>query len=240
MARPWIGITVDSTTPRSDSGAQRPRYECALAYARQVERAQGIAVMLPYQVDATRRYARRCDAIMLTGGGDPDMSEFNQVTDSRARVVDPLRQDFELTLLDELDQLPDKPVLGICLGMQWMAIRCGGSLHQYLPDVLVSHAMHQGDTRHPVRVTDQKTVLLPSPRTDVDLSVVSAHRQAVAACGGMRPVAWSPDGVIEAIDDPDRRFYLGVQWHPERGGAGPLNQQLIHRFVRAARCASRE
>lgn len=70
------------------------------------------------------------------------------------------------------------------------------------------------------------------------LTVVSAHRQAVADAGAMRVVARAADGVIEAIDDPSRPFYLGVQWHPERGDSdGPLSAGLIGRFVAAARCS---
>ena len=67
-------------------------------------------------------------------------------------------------------------------------------------------------------------------------TVVSSHRQAVDDPGSMRILATADDGVIEAIDipAPERRFYLGVQWHPERGGEGPLNRGLIRTFVEAA------
>jgi gamma-glutamyl-gamma-aminobutyrate hydrolase PuuD len=93
-------------------------------------------------------------------------------------------------------------------------------------------AAHQKDNRHGMRVKVTDSVLLPG-KCEGELTVVSYHQQCVSHAGRMRVVAEAPDGVIEAIDDPARPFYLGVQWHPERGGEGPLNRDLLRRFVAA-------
>ena len=76
-----------------------------------------------------------------------------------------------------------------------------------------------------------------SPNDATGPTVVSYHQQAMASAGRLRVIARAPDEVIEAVDDPDRLFYVGVQWHPERGGAGRFNSELIESLVDACRQA---
>jgi putative glutamine amidotransferase len=225
MSLPIIGITIDN----ADNTAASGKYESALAYSRTVAEAGALPVLLPHEPQLALSYAQQCDGLILTGGVDPDTTAFGQPLHRRARPMDAHRQAFELAVLKVLgDQMADKPVLGVCLGMQLMALHAGGRLDQYLPDTLAKPQVHEQDRRHQVlpQVTD--SVLDSTPG-----AVVSAHRQAVADAGSMRVVARAHDGVIEAIDDPRRCFYLGVQWHPERGGDDALNRGLIRQMIAA-------
>ncbi|MCE9591015.1 MAG: gamma-glutamyl-gamma-aminobutyrate hydrolase family protein [Planctomycetes bacterium] len=231
MPAPLIGITSDN----KDNADASNRYESPVAYARAVAEAGGVPVILPQEAELADEYVRRCDGILMTGGADPRTEAFGAPTHAAAKVMAQRRQTFDLSLLAALDRRKNRPTLGVCLGMQLMSLHAGGKINQHLPDTLGDRAaQHQKDNRHAVVVRAKDSVL-----GDVaDASVVSWHHQAVADPGRLRLVATAPDGVIEAVDDPARAFYLGVQWHPERGGDGPLNAGLIRRFLDACRSAT--
>jgi len=232
MARPpLVGITANYRVVEAAQG----RYELKSQYCAAVAAAGGGPVILPDESALARRYATICDAFILSGGADVRMEAFGQVTHPAAEPIEPRRQDFEMALLAALDGRPEKPVLGICLGMQLMALHAGGRLHQHLPEVVASAPAHQADRRHGVRLLVQDSVLSPLWRTaGADEAVPSAHHQAVAEPGALRVVAVAEDGVVEAVDDPRRPWYAGVQWHPERGGPGALNAGLFRLLVDAA------
>ncbi len=239
---PLIGITVDNVDRTAASGM----YRSGIHYSRAVVAAGGIPLLLPHEPALADRYAALCDALMLTGGADPRMEGFGCMTDGRANVMDEQRQAFELALLAAVDRenenalpgTPHKPVLGICLGMQLMALHNGGMLDQFLPDSLGEQAsLHQNDSSHPLVIAEDGSALgLPAGETRV--RVTSSHRQAVCDAGQLRVIARAADGTLEAIDAPGRAFYLGVQWHPERTAPGtphPLGWDLIARLVDAAK-----
>jgi putative glutamine amidotransferase len=234
---PLIGITTDveGSGPEQKSVVRR-------TYARAVAAAGGVPVLLAppdgaADDGAVARLAAalvaRLDGLVLTGGDDPSMERYGVATHPEARVVHPDRQRFEEALLDALGSGGDaKPALGVCLGMQLMALRAGGALDQFMPDTTPTHADHEGGRRHPIsRDGDAGAQGL-----DLGLDggeVVSRHRQAIVGAGSLRVIARAPDGVVEAIADPGRAFHVGVQWHPERTGPGPLGDGLFERLVRA-------
>jgi putative glutamine amidotransferase len=254
---PLIGITVDNRDNTATSG----RYESSMAYSRAIAQAGGLPLLLPHEPALTHHYVALCDGFLLTGGADPRMERFGRPMHAQASPVDARRQEFELALLAALDRAAAaKPALGVCLGMQFMALHAGGKLNQHLADTLPeADTRHRHNARHDVRITVADSVVIIEAQSDTapqignrqsaignarsgvsgvsgdDLTVVSSHHQAVEDPGRLRTVALSADGVIEAVDDPGRPFYLGVQWHPERGGEGRLNQDLLRRFVRACR-----
>jgi putative glutamine amidotransferase len=230
---PTIGITVDNKNNTAQSGT----YECATAYCIAVNKAGGTPILLPHQADRIEQYLAICDGFILTGGVDPQTEHFNQPMHENARPMDPNRQAFELALLDALDQKSNyhKALLGVCLGMQLMTLRAGGTLNQYLPDTLDNPEYHQKNNRHTVNITADDSVLTRGVSAN-DISqttVASFHQQAMQTAGNLRVIAQADDGVIEAVDSPERKFYVGVQWHPERGGNGALNQSLIDELVEA-------
>jgi len=228
---PLIGITVDNKANTSESGT----YELAICYTRCVAGAGGTPILLPHEPQRVQEYLELCHGLLLTGGGDPTTEQFGQPTDTRARCIDPQRQQFELALLEGAAQKNVFPVLGVCLGMQLMALHANGLINQYLPDTITNPHLHDGNNAHAITFLVHDSVLKPSSGM-----VISSHRQAIADPGNMRTVATAEDGIIEAIDLPDKTFYLGVQWHPERDVQNQwpkLNLQLIHSFVDAARHA---
>lgn len=220
--RPVVGITTDLLMV---NGVERAA--AASAYARAVVRAGGVPILLPPEPEAALDQLALCRALVFTGGDDPRTEPFGQPTDPRVTPVHEQRQRQESLLLSHLaDRAPDTPVLGVCLGMQMMALHAGGMLNQFMPDTTPTHREHW-DAQHQVRSLDDGQL--------ADGSVHSRHKQAVSHPGSMVTLAVAHDGVIEAVRDPARRFYLGVQWHPERTGDGPLGLELFARLIDAAR-----
>ena len=250
MTHPIIGITVDNCDNCATSG----KYELSIPYSRVLAKLGAMPLLLPHEPALALDYVRHCDGLVLSGGVDPHTEAFGEPTHPSARPMDCHRQTFELALLTAAQQSPQLCVLGVCLGMQLMALSSGGRLNQYLPQTLSRPKVHYGYRRHPIlfqvhdsvvssdspsRASEKGTAEHPTGGQN-GLTVVSHHQQAVADPGRLRLVATAPDGTIEAIDDPDRRFYAGVQWHPERGGPDPLNEGIYDRLVRAAAGATTE
>jgi len=219
MTPPPLILMVAITTDLIDRNA-RPTAICTTAYAEQIAAAGGHPVLIPPIPSLAQRVASRFDAFVFTGGDDPATEPFDAPTHPRADLVRPERQAFETALLRQLNENhPDKPVLGVCLGMQMMALVAGGCLDQYLPESTPDADRHW-DADHPIE-----------PRPDCDWLtagvVHSRHKQAVASPGSLSVAATSDDGLVEAIHDPTRPFYRGVQWHPERTDNPALGANLF-------------
>ena len=218
--RPLIAITSDLMI-RKD----RPTAYLTMTYAQAVRQAGGIPVILPPIPGNAADLITRFDAFILSGGDDPKTESFGHPTHKASTPVIEARQSFETQLIEQLDNHPDIPVLGICLGMQMLALCRGGTLNQHLPDTIATHASHW-DNEHTIESNNES--ILPSG------IIWSGHRQAVSDPANFRVLANSPDGIIEAFDDPNRAFLLAIQWHPERTSDPKLGQDLFNRLVQAA------
>jgi putative glutamine amidotransferase len=201
------------------------------AYVRAVETAGGIPLLLPIQRDV-RALVERIDALLIPGGDDFPPPEGHAYPDDADFDLVPERQRaFDAALLRAaLDRA--RPVLGICYGMQLIALEAGGALHHHLPSDCPGagpHRLAERSGRHPVTAlpgTRIATLLGEAP-----VPVNSLHHQAVADPGrGLRVSARADDGVIEAIESEGPEFVLGVQWHPEKlpePEYGPLLRALL-------------
>jgi putative glutamine amidotransferase len=216
--RPLIGITADLV---GDYARNRR------TYLDMVAAAGGIPVILPPNAALREEMLDRVDGVVITGGDDIDVSRFGIPLHPKAECMPPERQDAEFALLKALDARPDKPVLGICLGMQLMGVHRGNQLIQHLGDLLPDADRHRNDAIHPVEA--ERGSLLKSG------AVRSWHHQAISEAKGFDIIARSDDGVIEGIVDPSRRFYLGVQWHPERTEATETGLGVVRTLVEHAR-----
>lgn len=165
--------------------------------------------------------------LVLTGGADLDPARYRAARDSRTTGVQPERDAWESYLLDAA-LAADLPVLGVCRGAQLLNVARGGTLYQHLPDQVGGEAHRPG----PGRFADSAVTMDPELPPGTLLGAVGtahcSHHQAVAELGaGLVATAWHADGTIEAICLPERRFVLGVQWHPEVGEDLRLFQALV-------------
>jgi putative glutamine amidotransferase len=241
--RPVVGLTPDvGETEARPARPSLPRYELKQAYADAVLAAGGLPIVLPYSEDegAALEFIALCDALVVTGGAfDIPPDAYGVQAHRSLGPVKPARTRFEqLVLRAALSQR--KPVLGVCGGMQLLAVEVGGKLWQDIRDEAVSTADHEQkvDSRlpgHAVRVI-AGTQLAQILGRDL-IQVNSTHHQAVRDPGAAVVSALAPDGVVEAIELPDR-FAIGVQWHPE---LMPGNEQLLlyGALVEAARARER-
>lgn len=177
------------------------------------------------------------DGLLLCGGPfDVPPSWYGQQAIARIDAPRERRSRLERELLQvaEREQIP---VLGVCGGAQLMAVERGGTLIQDLatlrPGGLEHERGSEPGTVHPVSLApDSRLARITGAR---EFGVNSSHHQGIDRPGrGVRAVGWAPDGVIEAIEDPGPRFWIGVQWHPERLGDAP-SRALLRAFVAAAR-----
>jgi gamma-glutamyl-gamma-aminobutyrate hydrolase PuuD len=213
VAKPVIGITT-YVVPASWGHWSLDAALVPYDYVRAVERAGGRAFLIPPDEQAVDVTLERVDALVFTGGEDIGENE--------------PRDRGEFALL-EAALARDLPVLAICRGVEVLNVLRGGELIEHLPDQ-VGHEQHRavvGEfSEHPVRVEPS------SKLARVDGDVKSHHHQGIARVGdGLREVAWAEDGTIEAVEDPDKQFVVGVLWHPEAGA----DQALFDRLVEEAR-----
>ncbi|HEV3174519.1 MAG TPA: gamma-glutamyl-gamma-aminobutyrate hydrolase family protein [Stellaceae bacterium] len=236
MAQPVIGLTLDSEPPGGYS--KLPWYALRENYCAAVVRAGGLPVLLPHEVEQADSYLRVIDGLVVTGGAfDVDPAIFGADTRHSSVKTKDRRTQFELALTRRA-LAADKPVLGICGGQQLMNVALGGTLIQHIPDEAPGALAHEqknprNEPGHIVRFVDG-TRLRQIARC-AEAPVNSTHHQAVkAAAPGLLVDARAPDGIIEGIEDPNRRFCIGVQWHPEYA-ISEADLRLFAAFVDAAR-----
>lgn len=226
--RPLIGLSTYRERARWGQWDQRADLLPA-SYAEMVVAAGGVPVLLPPAApydDAARAVVARLDGLLICGGTDVDPSSYGEAPDPTTDLPRGDRDAWELALLAAADER-SLATLGVCRGMQMMAVRAGGALDQHLPDV-VGHTAHSpgGDTYGTVRVRvdDVAAELLGG----ASIEVRCHHHQAVRSHPGFDAVAWSDDGVLEAMTQPGDRFHLAVQWHPEAADDAGVFAALVH------------
>jgi putative glutamine amidotransferase len=235
MPRPIIGITLDSEP--AGGWSKMPWYALRQNYCDAVARAGGLPVPLPHEPELAAEYLARIDGLLITGGAfDVDPSLFGASSRHATVKTKDRRTAFEYAITRGAIEA-DKPVLGICGGQQLMNVVLGGTLIQHIPDEVKDPLPHEQpnprtEPGHPVKIV--AGTLLHRVVKELELPVNSAHHQAVKAVGqGIVVNAVAPDGVIEGIEDPRRRFVIGVEWHPEYS-ISPGDDRIFDAFIRAA------
>ena len=233
--RPVVGVTLDGEPP--GGYAKLPWYALRENYCDAIAKAGGLPVALPHEPDLAAPYLDLVDALVVTGGAfDVDPALYGASERHGTVRLKERRTRFEWAVTAGAVER-DLPLLGICGGQQLLNVVLGGTLIQHIPDALPHALAHEqpnprDQPGHEVLVLEGS--LLHRATGAVRLPVNSAHHQAAERVGpGVVVSGTAPDGVIEAIERPDRRFCLGVQWHPEYG-VGPGDTALVEALVAAA------
>lgn len=210
------------------------------SYVQAILQAGGIPVILPncQEEEAMKAMVDRLDGVLLSGGGDVDPNLYGQRATGRLGTVSALRDAAELAIAKYVINETDKPLLGICRGVQVMNVAMGGTLHIDLPDAgklchsLSMYPRHM--TTHEVQVAEDSR--LAGMLGAGAIPVNSFHHQAVDTLADCFVVTARsiPDDVIEAVELPGERFVVGVQWHPEELRMQEDAKRLFAGFVAAA------
>jgi putative glutamine amidotransferase len=238
MTRPLIGITPN-VRPAGKRGSE---HVVLSAYVTMVSQAGALPVIVPAVTtrDEAREVLARLDGLLLTGGRDIDPGLYGQSPRHPDRVATPERIASDLAYARAAIDA-DLPALGVCLGIQVMNVADGGTLFQHLPEDLPGSLEHEDDDEG--NSPDHEAMIEPGTKLFSLLGVERAqvnsyHHQAIAQVApGWRLAAHAPDGVVEAIERPDRYFCLGVQWHPERMLGSEVTRRLAGALADAARGA---
>jgi putative glutamine amidotransferase len=233
MSRPNIGITAATELVSYGVWEEIPAFISPAGYVRAVQRAGGRPIPLPpdpEDAEDPNGVLDLLDALILTGGaGDVNPALYGEERHPETGPVQEERDAYELALARAAVER-EMPTLGICRGMEVLNVVYGGTIEQHLPDAL-GHEEH----RHtPGTYADHEVRLKPgslaaraagTERT----AVKSHHHQGIREMGdGLRATGWSTmDDLVEALEDPGRKFVLGVLWHPEEDEKSQLIKALV-------------
>lgn len=233
--RPIIGITLDSGEAGGYSAM--PWYALRRNYCGSVAKFGGVPLPLPHHPDLAEDYLDRLDALIVSGGAfDVDPALFGAGSRHPAVTLNATRTAFEVRILTGA-LARDLPILGICGGQQVLNVALGGTLIQHIPDEVEGALAHEQpnprtEPGHEIEIVagTRLAAIVGAGRIVVN----SAHHQAVKRVApGCIVNAVASDGVIEGIEAPDRRFCIGVQWHPEFL-IGPADGKVLSALVEAA------
>ena len=226
MARPLVGVT----TYVEEAEWGHWRLEAALIpydYVRALERAGARVLLVPPDEDGVEETLDALDGLLFSGGNDLDPASYGAEAHPQTAGTKPERDRGELALLEGA-LARDLPMLAVCRGVQVLNVARGGDLVQHLPET-VGHELHREVkgtfSEHGVRIDE-------SSRLGTALGdrapVKSHHHQGLGRVGaGLRESAWADDGTTEGLEDPEKRFTVGVLWHPEAGEDMKLFEALV-------------
>lgn len=227
VARPLIGITSYSEPSVRWGVWDVPAAVIPLSYVNAIESAGGRALLVPPSDEAIDETLDAVHGLLFSGGSDIDPAEYGHEAHPETNGVRPERDRGELALLTAALER-DMPVLAVCRGSQVLNVARGGDIVQHLPEVV-------GDEKHkhtPGVFADHDVDVKVDSRLGSLLGdrapVKSHHHQGFGRLGqGLVETAWAEDGTLEGLEDPGKRFALGVLWHPEAGEDAALFRALV-------------
>ena len=234
MSKPLIGLTT-TRIPNQDG---LPTFAVNQPYARSISMAGGIPILIPLNLadEDVDQLLARLDGILFTGGYDIEPQRYGSQPHPKAKQIDKERDRQECQLVQAAINA-GRPFLGICRGLQVINVAMGGSLYEHLADQLPGCLAHDNHDKprdflaHAVSI-ERDTLLdqiIPCNQTQVN----SLHHQGVnRLASALRPSAISSDGLVEALELPDVRFGLAVQWHPEELQEYASMRRLFQEFIR--------
>lgn len=242
-----VPVIVTSSASNDDSESHVPHFCLHKSYTNAIVEAGGMPLMAVAHGDhdAFAKLVNIMDALFLPGGADIQPTQYHEEPSCLLKAVNQDRDGLELALIKAARE-KGVPILGICRGMQLINVAYGGSLYQHIADNTLPGVAHDNrDTSIPRHYVAHQVTITPdsllSRVIDTDtIPVNSRHHQAVKHLGeGLTVSAVAPDGVIEAIEDTNHPFILGIQWHPEDlRGHHPHAEKIFHAFVESARNGS--
>ena len=239
---------VALTAPVRDSDIGMPRVMVEAGYLRALGEIGLLPLVLSPLDDPPTRDAlfELSSGLILSGGEDVDPARYGESPDG-ARTVSPERDAMEIDLLRRALERRI-PVLAICRGVQMLNVALGGSLYQDLETKMGTGIDHDrfrefAGQIHSIRTEGAELLRDVFPAGEFVQN--SAHHQGIRDLApALTPVAWAPDGLVEAVElrDPAAAWTAGVQWHPERklADASGTNRRLFRRFAEAVRDRARE
>jgi putative glutamine amidotransferase len=232
---PVIGVTSIPRTART-AFARVAHETVPELYLESVVRWGAVPVILPVHGPQGEDLIDRLDGLLLTGGGDVDPALYGRETRPEVSHVDEARDRMEIELVRRALEL-EVPVLAVCRGTQVLNVALGGTLIPDIPSEVGTEVEHWDLDRwdRPAHVVEVERESLLGELVGDRIEVNSMHHQAADELGqGLWPVARAPDGVVEAVDAPARRFCLGVQWHPECLPPDHPGHGIFRELVKAA------
>ncbi|HYT80916.1 MAG TPA: gamma-glutamyl-gamma-aminobutyrate hydrolase family protein [Actinomycetota bacterium] len=238
MSRPLIGVIAYGLARGRVDEWSTGAAAVPSPYLEAIRRAGGhpVAISAP-EPGSPSEILEPFDGLMLIGGGDVNPARFGQRRHPEVYGIEEEREALEIDLLLEADRA-GVPVFGICRGLQVVNVAFGGTLHQHLPDLagVDQHSVPGGHRRcmHDVKVAESSRLHEACGQATIDAA--SSHHQGIDALAeALIPVAWTGDGLIEAIERPEG-WVVAVQWHPEETeAADPAQQALFDAFAEQAR-----
>jgi putative glutamine amidotransferase len=241
VTKPVIGVTSYCEPASWGAWSAVPAVLVPHRYVEHVRAAGGLPVVIPpFLGEATPEdvdaLLSRIDGLVLVGGADVEPVRYGQ--EPHLLTQQP-RTDRDASELQLATTARDRiPLLGVCRGMQIMAVAAGGTLEQHLPD-RIGHLDHgPGPDSYGRRVVEPREGSRLAELLGDRLEVNCHHHQGVAEHPTYEVSAWSSDGVVEAIESPGSFFHIGVQWHPETDVDGRLFEALVNAAATQLQAAS--
>ena len=235
MRQPIIGITGVYSSESGLCGNYG-------VYFRAIAAVGGVPVVIPCMTDlaVVKRQVESLDGIIFSGGPDVDAFNYGKRNHPEMSLMHPMKENWDLALAKEALDHGKQPVLGICLGIQELNVAAGGSLFRHIPEDIGTSVEHRRmkagvETMHHVRFKEDGPLVKIFGVTE--LTANSSHHQSVEKPGaGFEAVAWADDGCVEAItpvEGIEKRFVVGLQWHPERIQDQPPQEKIFQAFIQS-------